>query len=83
MYIIICNIYLKNNMNQKLITDFYKIIKLDNKNNKNNYKKKIYGHNSETDSWHCLECGIDMGINNPRQLCGKTRCIYLQIKLKL
>ena len=24
----------------------------------------------------CLECNIDMGINNPRQLCGKTKCLY-------
>ena len=23
----------------------------------------------------CISCGIDMGINNPRQLCGKTKCI--------
>jgi len=23
----------------------------------------------------CIECGIDMGPNNPRQLCGKTRCL--------
>lgn len=22
----------------------------------------------------CVECGVDMGYNNPRQLCGKTRC---------
>ena len=22
----------------------------------------------------CLECGEDMGIDNPRQLCGKTYC---------
>ena len=22
----------------------------------------------------CMECGIDMGECNPRQLCGKTRC---------
>ena len=22
----------------------------------------------------CMECGIDMGEGNPRQLCGKTRC---------
>ena len=22
----------------------------------------------------CMECGIDMGDSNPRQLCGKTRC---------
>jgi hypothetical protein len=24
----------------------------------------------------CLACGMDMGINNPRQLCGKTYCLY-------
>ena len=24
----------------------------------------------------CMECGIDMGPNNPRQLCGKTECLY-------
>jgi len=23
----------------------------------------------------CTECGINMGPNNPRQLCGKTRCL--------
>lgn len=23
----------------------------------------------------CIECGIDMGDCNPRQLCGKTRCL--------
>ena len=23
----------------------------------------------------CMECGIDMGPSNPRQLCGKTRCL--------
>jgi len=65
-------------MNQKLITDFYKIIKFDKNNkNTNNLKKKIYGYNSETDSWHCVECGIDMGINNPRQLCGKIYCVNI------
>jgi hypothetical protein len=25
-------------------------------------------------SWYCLDCGEDMGIQNPRQFCGKTRC---------
>jgi hypothetical protein len=24
----------------------------------------------------CIVCGIDIGDQNPRQLCGKTRCIY-------
>lgn len=28
----------------------------------------------------CLECGVNMG-NNPRQLCGKTRCLGTKIKV--
>ncbi len=48
---------------QKYITDFFRKI-----------KKKCYGYNYETDSWHCNICGIDMGTNNPRQLCGKIYC---------
>ena len=23
----------------------------------------------------CVECGIDMGLYNPRQLCGKLKCL--------
>ena len=33
-----------------------------------------HGYNYDTGSWHCIECGIDMGPTNPRQLCGKSRC---------
>ena len=25
-------------------------------------------------TWHCTQCGTDMGPQNPRQLCGKTYC---------
>ena len=25
--------------------------------------------------WPCVECGVDMGPGNPRQLCGKWRCL--------
>lgn len=25
----------------------------------------------------CIECQVDIGINNPRQLCGKTRCLNI------
>lgn len=46
---------------QAKITDYYKI-------------KKIYGYNTKTCDWHCLECGISMGKNNPRQLCAKYYC---------
>jgi hypothetical protein len=51
---------------QTLITDFFKII-----------EKIVYGYNPKTESWHCLQCGRDMGPQNPRQLCGKTRCNYI------
>ena len=53
-------------MNQTKITDFYKYIKPP--------PKKVYGYNNETDSWHCIQCGVDMGRGNPRQLCGKWIC---------
>jgi hypothetical protein len=49
------------NMKQTLITDYYKPI-------------KIFGYNAITQMWHCLQCGINMGKNNSRQLCGKTYC---------
>jgi len=61
-------------MKQKLITDYFdnstnKKVKIDSNND-----KKIYGYNPKTESWHCVLCGSDMGINNPRQLCGKSYC---------
>jgi hypothetical protein len=58
---------------QKKITDFYKPIKSD-KNKLNKSNPIIRGYNSETGDNHCLVCGISMGPNNPRQLCGKTWC---------
>jgi hypothetical protein len=71
-------------MKQKLITDYFnkdnlknKKVKINNSNgsdNYNNLEKIVYGFNSKTNSWHCTMCGLDMGENNPRQLCGKTLC---------
>jgi len=29
---------------------------------------------SEVDRNFCVKCGVDMGPQNPRQLCGKTVC---------
>ena len=26
----------------------------------------------------CVECGCDIGLNNPRQLCGKTFCFGIE-----
>jgi hypothetical protein len=55
------------------------IDEFDNNTDKLSKKHKesvqiIKGYNMLTDSWHCLECGIDMGRHNPRQLCGKIYC---------
>ena len=36
--------------------------------------KKIIKSNIEINL--CIECGIDMGPDNPRQLCGKIKCIF-------
>ncbi len=67
---------------QTLITDYFKNEKKheDNVDNNNNFNI-ITGYSQEnsyntynSDSNHCLECGIDMGPSNPRQLCGKWRC---------
>lgn len=34
-------------------------------------------NNTEGTVNKCVECGIDMGRCNPRQLCGKTFCEYI------
>lgn len=31
---------------------------------------------ADADVNRCVECGIDMGVQNPRQYCGKTHCLY-------
>ena len=63
---------------QTYITNYFKEIEKDEKDEKNNEKKneKIRGYNPHTDSWHCIECGIDMGKMNSRQFCGKIYCLY-------
>ena len=72
----------KSEINETLIN---LIVKLDN-NSKfylNHEKMKmdldnmvmiILERNSHCEKNLCIECGEDMGINNPRQLCGKTYC---------
>lgn len=55
------------NKRQRLISEYYE-------EDKSKKQKIVYGYNSETNSWHCLTCGVDMGPQNPRQLCGKWRC---------
>lgn len=52
-------------LRQTLITDFYQ--------KKNQIKK---GYCEKTECWHCTICGINIGKDNPRQLCGKYYCIY-------
>jgi len=50
------------NKDQKLITDYFKPVKII-----------IKGYNSKTGHNHCLECGVDMGFSNG-QLCRKSYC---------
>ena len=35
----------------------------------------LSGWDEENNTWRCIECGVSMGPNNPRQLCGKSRCL--------
>ena len=42
---------------------------------KNNFIKSLDKYNDGLIN-KCLECGIDMGRSNPRQLCDKTHCGY-------
>ena len=64
-------------MKQKLITEFFVNVNVNIKTNKQ-IQAKIFGFNSITESWHCVECGEDMGKLNPRQLCGKTFCFNFE-----
>lgn len=72
------NINLDNEYDRELDRD------LNSETDFNKLKKNkiVYGFNKDTGSWHCTQCGIDMGYSNPRQLCKKYYCdgIY---KLKL
>ena len=56
------------------------MIKLANSNpldqEENEEVSKLFGSSSDDEIKNlCTECGIDMGPCNPRQLCGKTRCL--------
>jgi hypothetical protein len=42
-------------------------------------KKDTTENTEEVYKNRCLTCNIDMGDCNPRQLCGKTRCLGLNI----
>ena len=53
-----------------------KITKKKVNNEKKNLKKKEKDCYKYLEINLCIECGIDMGPNNPRQLCGKIRCLY-------
>jgi hypothetical protein len=35
----------------------------------------IGGWDEKDKTWRCCECGIDMGPDNSRQLCAKSRCM--------
>jgi hypothetical protein len=71
-------------MKQKIMTDYFCVEKKERRGEKEDneervgkkrkIEEKVFGYNEETDSWHCVECGVDMGPCNPRQLCRKSFC---------
>lgn len=52
--------YKFNKDNQEIIEDIFKLLMDSTVQEKN----------------RCTQCGIDMGLCNPRQLCGKLYCMY-------
>ena len=60
----------------------------DNKNTNFKNKKKKINNFSEFNDYYkegdfinrCVECNIDLGPSNPRQLCGKTHCLLDNIE---
>lgn len=65
------NIIKKINDKSDYYLDYEKI-----KNDFNIMIKELIINNSFELKNRCVECGIDMGKDNPRQLCGKTKCSY-------
>ena len=57
----------KKNQNIEEITNN---IQCDNTNNDD----FNYSYQDDEIKNLCLDCGVDMGPTNPRQLCGKTHC---------
>ncbi len=64
----------KKELVQKKLTDYYSLTNDNKEQSKKVIITNVFGYNDKTDSWHCLECGDDMGPTNPRQLCGKSYC---------
>ena len=57
----------KENQNLEEITD--------NIQSDNTYNDDFnYSYQDDEIKNLCLDCGVDMGPTNPRQLCGKTHC---------
>lgn len=52
---------------------------MDYKKQQNTYHINRYTRNQSTFNQMncCIDCGIDMGEYNPRQLCGKWRCLFV------
>ena len=72
----ITDFYKSKKINKKLINNTNSVIELNKVFGYNSVTElnKVFGYNSVTESWHCLECGDDLGKHNPRQLCGKSYC---------
>ncbi|ADO67450.1 hypothetical protein crov416 [Cafeteria roenbergensis virus] len=72
------------NLDNIINTKLSEIVTLIEKTNSNyyNFNKikedfiKSLHNNYEGPMNKCVECGADMGPSNPRQLCGKTYCLF-------
>lgn len=65
----------KDNATDKETIDFESIDESEsNDQNDTVMEEIVYGYNEASDDWHCMQCGVNMGPNNPRQLCCKYYC---------
>lgn len=55
---------------------------MNNKKLKQTFITDYYPKDNKEKTNFCVECGIDMGPQNPRQLCGKSRCYNIKIHLE-
>ena len=63
-----------NSNNMSIGSNNLKINDSTNSDNSDNSDNFNYFYQDDEIKNLCLDCGVDMGPTNPRQLCGKTRC---------
>jgi hypothetical protein len=64
----------KNQKKVKKVKKVVKIVKVEKKS------EIVRGYDEKLDTWRCILCGVNLGKENPRQLCSKTFCSYVDIR---